>query len=203
MQRLVAGGGLVAVGPDRIDAGSVTQWMAQREGSRLRAWEEPTAWAAVALLEGEPAPWLGQAQRSRLRSAIAATTALELTARTRNRAEMHRFHAHPRGLGHLARDVVRSGSTHGVGGLTAATDRVDGYLGASALPRLVQRYRLTPDTAGTAILRTTDMPLDVVAALAEGRRHVLAGLDPAGSPDARERAAGHRVLERAIGALRG
>lgn len=37
VQRLVAGSGLVAVGPDRIDAGSVAQWIAQREGSRLRA----------------------------------------------------------------------------------------------------------------------------------------------------------------------
>ncbi|WP_324273605.1 helix-turn-helix domain-containing protein [Blastococcus brunescens] len=97
VQRLVAGGGLVAIGPDRIDADSVAQWMTQRHGSRPRAWEEPTAWAAVALLEGLPSPWLGQSQRSRLRSALADATAVELTARTRNRAEVHRLHAHPRG----------------------------------------------------------------------------------------------------------
>src|SRR5687768_7008182 len=71
VQRLVADDGLVAIGPDRIDADSVAQWIAQRQGSRARAWEEPTAWAAVALLEGRPADWLGQAQRSRLRSALA------------------------------------------------------------------------------------------------------------------------------------
>jgi len=87
VQRLVANGDLVAIGTDRVDAGSVAQWVAQRQGSRVRAWEELTAWAAVALLEGSPAPWLGQAQRSRLRSALAAATAPEVTARTREHSD--------------------------------------------------------------------------------------------------------------------
>ncbi|WP_324273606.1 hypothetical protein [Blastococcus brunescens] len=43
----------------------------------------------------------------------------------------------------------------------------------------------------------------MVTELAGGRRHALAGLDLAGSTDARERSTGHRILERAIGALRG
>ncbi|TFV74411.1 hypothetical protein E4P39_13060 [Blastococcus sp. CT_GayMR19] len=203
VQRLVAGGDVVAIGPDRIDAESVAQWMAQREGSRLRAWEEPTAWAAIALLEGEAATWLGQAQRSRLKTAIAGTSAVELTARSRNRAGIHRFHAHPSAVGRLARDIVESGATRGVGGLTAAMDRLDGYVAASALPRLVQRYRLSADPAGNVTLRTTDMPVDVVAEVARGRRHVLAGLDLAGSTDPRERSAGQRILDRAVRALRG
>lgn len=203
VQRLVAGNGLVAVGPDRIDAGSVAQWMAQREGNRLRAWEEPTAWAAVALLEGEPAPWLGQAQRSRLKSALGEATPAELTARSRNRAELHRFHAHPRALGLLARDIVESGVTQGVGGLTAVTDRLDGYVAGTALRRLVQRYKLTSDPGGNVTLRTTVMATDVVGDLADGRRHVLAGLDLGGSTDPRERSAGHRILDRALRALRG
>ena len=203
VQRLVAGGDLEAIGTDRIDADSVAQWLAQRQGRRLRAWEEPTAWAAVALLEGEPAPWLGQAQRSRLRSVLSGTTAMELAGRTRKRAEVRRFHAHPRALGHLTRDVVESGSTQGVGGLAAVTDRLDAYIDASALHRVVQRYRLGPDPAGNVTLRATDMALDVVAGLADGRRHVLAALDLAGSTDTRERTAGHRILDRALAALRG
>lgn len=203
VQRLVAGGDLDAIGTDRIDADSVAQWLAQRQGRRLRAWEAPTAWAAVALLEGEPAPWLGQAQRSRLRSALADATAAELTGRTRNRAEVQRYHAHPRALGHLSRDVVESGSTRGIGGLAAVPDRLDGYLAASDLRRVVQRYELASDPAGSVTLRTTDMPLGVVAELADGRRHVLAGLDLAGSTDTRERSAGHRILDRALAALRG
>jgi excisionase family DNA binding protein len=203
VQRLVSGGDVVAIGPDRIDAESVAQWMAQRDGSRLRAWEEPTAWAAVALLEGEPADWLGPAQRSRLRSALAEVTAVELTARSRNRAEVHRFHVHPSAVGRLARDVIESGATQGVGGLTAARNRLDGYVAAAALPRLMQRYRLMADPGGDVILRTTAMALDVIADLARGRRHALAGLDLAGSTDPRERSAGHRILDRAVRALRG
>ncbi|TFV87406.1 helix-turn-helix domain-containing protein [Blastococcus sp. CT_GayMR16] len=203
VQRLVADGGLVAIGTDRIDAESVAQWMAQRAGSRVRAWEEPTAWAAVALLEGEPAQWLGQAQRSRLRSALTDGTTAELTARTRNRAEVHHFHAHPRALGHLTRDVIDPGTTQGIGGLTSATDRLDGYVDEGALRRLEQRYRLDPDPSGNVTLRATNMSADVVEALAQGRRHVLAALDLATSTDARERSAGHRILDRALERLRG
>ncbi|WNV74122.1 helix-turn-helix domain-containing protein [Geodermatophilus sp. DSM 44513] len=203
VQRLISGGDLVAVGTDRIDAESVAQWVAQRQGSRLRAWEEPTAWAAVALLEGGSAPWLGQAQRSRLRAALAGTTGGDLAVRARNRAEVRRYHAHPRAMAHLAREVVASGATQGVGGLTPAPDRCDGYVDHAAVDRLVRRYRLDVDPAGTVTLRATGMSIAVVADLAAGARHVLAGLDLAGSTDPRERSAGRRLLDRALGVLRG
>jgi excisionase family DNA binding protein len=203
VQRLVANGNLVAVGTDRIDADSVAQWTARRQGSRVRAWEEATAWAAVALLEGAPAPWLGQAQRSRLRSALAAATGTELAARTRNRAQVQRYHAHPRALGHVTRDVVASGATRGIGGLSAAPDRLDGYVDRGALDRLEQRYRLEADPAGSVVLRATGMPLDIVRELADGQRHVLAALDLASSTDPRERATGLRLLERSLERARG
>jgi excisionase family DNA binding protein len=203
VQRLVSAGDLAAIGPDRIDADSVVQWLAQRQGSRVRAWEEATAWAAVDLLEGGTAPWLGQSQRSRLRAALAGASAAELAARARNRAEVHRFHAHPKALSHLVREVVPSGASRGIGGLTAVSDRLDGYVSAADLRRLVTRYRLESDPSGAVTLRATDMPSDVVTALARGTRSVLAGLDLAGSTDARERSAGARILERALGRTRG
>lgn len=46
------------------------------------------------------------------------------------------------------------------------------------------------------------MPRDVLVELAGGQRHVLAGLDLAESVDARERSAGHRILDRALATLR-
>ena len=198
VQRLIADGDLVAIGPDRVDADSVAQWLALRQGSRMRAWEEPTAWAAVALLEGLRAPWLGQAQRSRLRAALAAAKNTELAARTRNRAQVHRFYAHPRGLSHLAREAIPSGATRGVGGLSAATDRIDGYVDDATLSRWIKRFRLEPDPAGNVTLRETTMPSSVVTDLARGKRHVLAALDLAGSIDARERSTGLRLLDRAL-----
>ena len=203
VQRLVADGALVAIGPDRLEADSVVQWLAERQGSRFRAWEEPTAWAAMALLEGREAPWLGQAQRSRLRSSLAGTTGAELAARARNRARVHRYHAHPKALSRLAREVVGSGATGGIGGLSPAPDRLDGYVDSADVQRLVQRYRLEPDPAGGVTLRSTGMPAAVVAELAGGRRHVLAGLDLAGSTDARQRSTAHRLLDRALDRLRG
>ncbi|MGY1719075.1 type IV toxin-antitoxin system AbiEi family antitoxin [Blastococcus sp. SYSU DS0552] len=202
VQRLVAGGDLLAIGTDRVDADSVAQWMAQRQGSRVRAWEEPTAWAAVALLEGSPAPWIGQAQRSRLRSALAAAAVTELAARTRNRATVHRYRAHPQALKRVAREVVASGAAGGIGGLSAAPDRCDGYVEESAAERLVQRFRLDADPSGSVTLRATRMPIDVVEELAHGPRQVLAALDLAGSTDPRERSTGHRILDRALGQLR-
>ncbi|RBY97964.1 hypothetical protein DQ237_03465 [Blastococcus sp. TF02-8] len=203
VQRLVSGGQLVAIGPDRIDAESVAQWMAQRDGSRLRAWEEPTAWAAVALLEGRPAPWLGQAQRSRLRSALAAATADELVARTRNRATVRRYRAHPRAGMHLLRALAPSGINLGIGGLTPMPDRPDGYIAEAEILDLVIRYRMEIDPGGDITLRGTHMPMDVVRELADGDRHALAGLDLAASTDPRERSAGRRILDRAVAALRG
>ena len=95
VQRLIAGGDLVAIGPDRVDADSVAQWLALRQGSRMRAWEEPTAWAAVALLEdtphrgsdrhndhacGQPSP-----PRRRQSSLRAPATGLSSTGSTRTR----------------------------------------------------------------------------------------------------------------------
>lgn len=203
VQRLVAAGDIAAVGTDRVDAESLVHWLAQREGSRVRAWEEATAWGAVDLLEGGSAPWLGQSQRSRVRAVLAGTGAAELAARTRNRAEVLRFHAHPKAVGRLAREVIASGAGRDVGGLTAVHDRVDGYVAASALDRLTTRYRLEGDPSGAVVLRATGMPLDVVTDLAQGARQVLAGLDLVGSTDARERAAGSRILERALGRVRG
>jgi hypothetical protein len=203
IQRMVTSGDLVAIGTDRIDVDSVAQWLAQRQGSRARAWEEATAWAAVALLEGEQAPWLGQAQRSRLRSTLTQLTADELAARTRNRARVLRYRAHPRAGGHLIRALVPSGVGEALGDLTAVAGRIDGYVARSKLLDLVIRYRMEIDPTGDLTLRETGMPMDIVEHLADGGRHVLAGLDLAGSTDTRERSTGRRLLEHELDRLRG
>lgn len=203
VQRLVASGSVAGVGIDRLDADSVEQWLAQRRAGRVRAWEEATAWGSVALLEGGSAEWLGQSRRSRLRSSLAGLTGAELATRTRNRARVQRYFAHPRALSHLASSIVQSGAMAGIGGLTSRSDRLDGYVQPNAVPRLVDRFHLEPDPTGSVTLRATGMPRDVVVELASGQRHVLAGLDLAGSLDARERSAGYGLLDRALTVLRG
>lgn len=205
VQRLVADGALTRIGTDRIDAISVEQWLAERLTHRVRAWEEPTAWAAVALLEGERASWIDQSRRSRLRAALVAATPADVVARTRGRARVRRYFAHPQSHSWLGGLVTPSGSLAAAAGLSAASEheRVDGYVSESDILRLVIRFRMEHDPAGRVVLRETTMPMDLVGRLARGQGQVLAGLDLAGSTDDRERSAGHLLIESAQSRLRG
>jgi hypothetical protein len=53
-----------------IDRDTIYQYVAAGRQGRSRAWAEHTAWAAVALLSGQNATWLGATQTSRLRAAL-------------------------------------------------------------------------------------------------------------------------------------
>lgn len=77
-------------------------------------------------------------------------------------------------------------------------ERVDGYLPVSRVADLVDRFRLTPSPEGQVILRATGMAMGVVTELPAGAGQVVAGLDLAGSTDARERAAGRPPLRGAL-----
>jgi hypothetical protein len=205
VQRLVRAGNLIAIGPDRLDWESVLRHEVARRGHHRRAWEEATAWAAVALLERVEVevPWLGQAQRSRLKGELRRTTAEELVARTRNRATVHRLTGHRAVVGRLAREVIGSGSANGVGDLTdAPRDQVDGYVSVIRYHQLVARYRLHEAAEeGNVTLRATGFDLDTVARIAE-QGEVLAGLDLGASLNAREREAGMRAVKVALAPLR-
>ncbi|MFD2797027.1 hypothetical protein ACFS27_25950 [Promicromonospora vindobonensis] len=203
VQRLARLGDLVPIGPDRLDWESVLRHEAARQGHERRAWEEATAWAAVALLERVEATWLGQAQRSRLKSELRRATAEELVARTRNRATVHRLMGHRAVVGRLDGEVIGSGSAKAVGDLTAATgEQVDGYVSAIRYGQLMARYRLhDASEGGNVTLRATGFDLEIVSRIAE-RGDVLAGLDLGASLDTRERAAGVRAVELALARFR-
>ncbi|SDP11886.1 hypothetical protein SAMN05660199_03198 [Klenkia soli] len=196
VQRLMTDGALTRIGTDRIEAISVEQWLAQRPTHRVRAWAEPTAWAAVALLEGQKVDWVDQPRRSRLRTALVDATPAEVVARTRDRARVRRYFAHPQAHSWLSGLVVSSGALTATAGLSAASEheRVDGYVSADEVLRLVIRFRMEHDPGGHIVLRETTMPIDLVRSLARGRQQVLAGLDLAGSTDDRERAAGRQLI---------
>lgn len=203
VQRLVRAGDLMAIGPDRLDWESVLRHEAARRAHHRRAWEEATAWASVALLERVEVPWLGQAQRSRLKGELRRATAEELVARTRNRATVHHLTGHRAVVGRLAREVIGSGGAKGVGDLTAAPrEQVDGYVSVARYHQLVARYRLHEAAEeGNVTLRATGFDLDTVARIAE-QGEVLAGLDLGASLDAREREAGMQAVELALAPLR-
>ena len=72
------------VGRGVIERASVNEYLNERKFSRERAWSTQTAWAAVALLSGLPADWLGPTQLSRLRGRL-RTMALDSGGSTTHR----------------------------------------------------------------------------------------------------------------------
>lgn len=201
VQYLVARGELRQVARGALDDTSVERYVAVRGGSRRRGWSEATAWGAVALLSGADAEWMGDTQRSRLRSRLRRLDAVELVERARERAEVTRYRAHSRAGRYLLGELVYAvdaGSRFGL----ADTNNIDGYLASDDVDGLVSRHGLIRDDEGRVTLRATTMDLDVVRDLAE-RSSVLSAIDLAESLDVRERRAGLDALDRALEAFRG
>lgn len=196
VQNLVARGELRSLARGVIDEMSVERLLAVRRGSHTRAWAGPTAWAAVALLSGGRADWLGESQRSRLRARLRGIGAEELVQRTRGRARVHRYVAHRSTGEHLRAELVLTSSAAERLGLTA-TSAIDGYLAAADLAAVTSRHGLIRDDAGSVTLRATDLDLDVVRGLVIAG-DVLAALDLAESLDVRERRVGTDALDRAL-----
>lgn len=194
VQYLVARGDLRLAARGLIDRASLDRHIATRQGSRRRAWSESTAWAAAAILSDLPAPWVGPTQRSRLKSSLRRLTGIELVSRTRGRAEVHRYQGHSRAAERLRQELVDTSSAAAVLELIEAPDRVDGYLAAHDLDKIVARHALIEDADGHYTLRATTMDLATVRAVAENAP-VLAALDLAESLDIRERQAGLNFLD--------
>lgn len=188
---LVAGGELSQPVRGWLDATSVERYaVIPRTGTR--AWAEPTAWAAVALLSDVTPHWMGQSQLSRLRNRLTGLSAEQVVERTRRRAVVTRWIAHPSGLPRLAASVVEP-DTAGLGLAPSAGTSVDGYVAVGAVDSLVVAHGLVRDDDGALTLRATTLNLEVVRELAG--HSTLAALDLAGSLDPRERALGLSELE--------
>jgi hypothetical protein len=201
VQYLVARGELRQVARGVLDDTSIERYVAVRGGSRRRAWAEATAWGAVALLSGADAEWMGDTQRSRLRSRLRRLDAAELVERARDRAEVTRYRAHSSAGRYLLGELVYAADAGSRLGL-AETDNVDGYLASEDVNGLVSRHGLIRDDEGRVTLRATTMDLGVVRDLAK-RSAVLAAIDLAESLAVRERRAGLDGLDRALEAFRG
>jgi hypothetical protein len=200
VRHLAANGDLRLLARGVVDASSVDQLIAVRRGSHRRAWSEATAWGAVALLSGLEVTWIGESQRSRLKSRLRATTAEQLVERSRDRADVGRYAGHRSTRARLRAETVDlSEATTRLGLAESAV--VDVYVAAEELDALVARHALTRDDAGTFTLRATTMYLAVVEELAQGS--VLAALDLAESLDVRERRVGMDALDDALGRFRG
>lgn len=202
VRKLVASGQVVALGRGLVDARSLLQYQAERGRNRLRTWATPTAWAALDLLTGGSAAWLGPTQRSRLRATLAGLSASDLVSRARNRAVVHRFAAHRSVLNLLPALLVDAGTTGGRLGLTEQSDHVDGYLSLDDLATLMRDHGLTPDPGGPVVVRTTSFSLAAVRSIA-GRSPLLVAVDLAGSLDTRECSAGLEAANQVLEEWRG
>jgi len=201
VQHLVASGELRQVARGVIDETSVDRLIAVRGGSHARAWSQVTAWAAVALLSGVDAEWIGERQRSRLRARLRAATAVDLLERARERASVTRYRAHSSAGKYLVSELVYPKDAGARLGL-ADTDHIDGYVSAEKVTDVVRRHGLIRDEEGHVTLRATTMDLDVVRVIS-GRGVVLAAMDLAESLDVRERRAGLDGLDHALADFRG
>lgn len=192
VQHLAARGELHLVARGLVDQTSIDRHLATRQGSRRRAWSEDTAWGAVAILSGCRATWMGTSQRSRLKRHLRHLTAAEVVGRARNRAQVHSYEGHSQTASRLRHDIVDTSDAAQALGLTA-TDRIDGYVAAQDLRKIVTRHALVEAPDGHYTLRATATDLSMVRAIADSSP-VLAALDLAESLDVRERRTGLDAL---------
>lgn len=198
VRNLATTGDLTQVARGVLDATSVDRYDAIRR-TGTQAWAPPTAWAAVAILVGQPSPWLDIPQTRRLGRRLHGLTAEQLVERARRRSAVTRYSAHRSALPHLTAHLVTP-RREVIGLSTGTGSAVDGYLGVDDVERLVRDHALRRDVDGTVALRSTTMDLDVVRRLAT--TPVLAALDLAPSLDPREREVSLAVLHDALEGLR-
>jgi hypothetical protein len=213
VRQMLADGDLVRAARGLVDATSVEHYRARTgERHRTRAWAQHTAWGAIALLSDVLPDWLGPTQVSRLRGALREVSALDLVTRTRDRAVVRTFRAHPAAVQRLRDDVVLTDSSVlglvdeiGWGGAAlsgfdaeAAPDHIRGYYPASHLDSAVRFFGLQEEPTGNVIIRATDFDIAVVRDLAATTFPVLTALDAATSLHPRERGMGLGTLKMAL-----
>lgn len=194
-RRLAQGGAITKVGLGLVDADSVNQYLTTRHPGNPRAWDTPTAWAAIALLSGETPRWTGGSQTSRLRARLRGLDSHDLAIRTRNRAQPRTYTAHRAALPHL-REVVTASDPTLVGLTATMDDTIDGYIDTTDLVQATRTFGLREDSRGRITLRVTDFDHTAVKHLAS--TIVVAALDSTTSTDPRARSAGLRALDAAL-----
>lgn len=174
-----------------------------------RAWESKTAWAAMDLLSGGQAEWMIPQNRSRLRTALRASTmtASRVHSLARNRSLVHRYRGHQSVAGMITGEVMATGNAAIAAnpevahrfGLAASQARVDGYVGTERAEEIAAGFALTADPDGDIVLRAANLKY----VSRDGSTPVAAiALDMMDSLATRERSAGERVLNDLLDAFR-
>lgn len=187
------------VGRGVVERASVTEYLSERKFSRKRAWSNETAWAAVALLSGLRADWIGQTQLSRLRSrlrhmAMDKYGSHELIGRARNRAEVRTYESHDFLVPTIRKNLIVADRRR-LDLAKSRKDELDGYIDVETGDRLEKRLGLRRAARGSLVLRVTTFDTNVIKRIATKGNGALAALDIAASQDARAHGVGSRALD--------
>ena len=179
-----------------IDSNELRQ-MKHRRPEVGRPWSPASAWAVLALADGEDLD-LSPVERSRAKKRMAQGLD-QIAGRLAARAEFRRFYVHPSALDRLAETpaVVRGGMSAAAdhGADLVVGDGFEGYVRAGELDELVSRFELDGDAARpNVLLRVVD---DAVWPFQSGQ--VSAGrsavaIDLLESDDPRSRRAGAGLI---------
>ena len=163
-----------------------------------RLWAPRTAWAALALLSGQKAPWLGSSEKYRLRKSLQSLAPEDVYLLSRNRAVVRRYRATPSASLLVLQRVVptagsamRDASMSARFGLASGPSDADGYVMSGEAEEVAAAYGMVEDPAGDVVLRETGFAEPFTADIAPT---AAVAVDLMDSLAARERAAGARVL---------
>jgi excisionase family DNA binding protein len=183
-----------------LDAASVHQ-LAGRVRHNGRPWTPATAWAALALLSGQHAPWMEPAAVSRLRHRLRGASATEVAWLARARAHVHQMQGWGRDTGLIPTGVsaLREPRLATLFDLSPVDRGSDGYIAARHFDDMVTNLGLFDDIEGDIVVRV--VPDD--AGYAVDRLLIAAvAVDLSESLDTREASAGERVLNDLLDAFR-
>lgn len=193
VRHLVVRGELESPRRGWITAASLDAYAARRGSVLARVWEPRTAWAALELMTGGNAEWLGSSQRSRLRRSLIGRHADEVVSRLRNRADVRCYAVDADLIPEVAAGLVVTRDDQ---------ESVEGYVAERALHGIISEQRMVRSDEGNvrAHVLGDEIGQDFVEVVA-AQGPVLAGVDLAGSTDEVERERGRSIVEQALLAL--
>ena len=201
VRRLVERGSLREAARGLLIEADIHRELSRRRGAVLRRpLDHDTAWAAIDLLSGGGASFIGDRQRSRLRQRLRASTVEEVVTMTRRRATVLEF-VSPRPDSDFADGiVVRLIPRRDVG--SGSGFPVDGYVSPERLELLRERGGLQPGRDGQHRLtaRVTHISPILLRALLDGGRALNALERLAAAPG--DDLSGRRTIEMALHSLR-
>lgn len=186
VRHLVARGELYSPRRGQVSAVSLRDYVARRGEVQARVWSPRTAWAALELMTGGAAAWMGSSQRSRLKRELASLDAERVASKLRNRADVRSYRVNPSRV-HLVEQQI------------AAVRPGDGYVDEPVLFGLISEQQMVRVVPGNLILRV--LPTDVgqdYAAMVISHGHAVAGVDLMASDDPAERRTGAEWVTEAL-----